>query len=121
MHVLAIAHTPAAAIAAAGGGWVAMGSNEYEILAVHLARKMAGKQRARKSYGDLGCGDNRHASRVVNMARVRLLTPLLLLMIIMVVIVVMELAITVVQESAVLGVSEGGLTAFGRWHIVAAE
>ena len=43
---------------------------------------------------------------------------LLLMMMTMVVVVVTVIAL---QESAVFGVSEGGLAAFGRWHIVAAE
>ncbi len=69
--MLALAHTPAAAVAAAGGGWVAIGSEEYELLAVNLARKRAGKMRVREGYGDMGCGDKRHAKGVMNMARVR--------------------------------------------------
>jgi hypothetical protein len=43
---------------------------------------------------------------------------LLLMMMTMVVVVV---TVITLQESAVFGVSEGGLAAFGRWHIVAAE
>jgi hypothetical protein len=35
--------------------------------------------------------------------------------------VVVVVTVIALQESAVFGVSEGGLAAFGRWHIVAAE
>jgi hypothetical protein len=42
---------------------------------------------------------------------------LLLMMTTMVVVV----TVIALQESAVFGVSEGGMAAFGRWHIVAAE
>ncbi len=69
--MLALAHTPAAAIAAAGGGWVAIGSEEYELMAVNLARKRAGKMRLREGFGSVSCGDTRRATAVLSMARVR--------------------------------------------------
>jgi hypothetical protein len=66
---VALAHTPAAAIAAAGGGWVAHGAGEYELLAVSLARKRGGKVMARGV--GAGCGDRRHVAAAARMARVR--------------------------------------------------
>ena len=44
-----------------------------------------------------------------------------LLLMMMTMVVVAAVTVIALQESAVFGVSEGGLAAFGRWHIVAAE
>ncbi len=69
VHTIALAQTPAAAVAAAGGGWVAMNVKEYELLAEALARKKAGAFRSRKAGGGT-CGDRRKAIGVIRMVQV---------------------------------------------------
>ena len=69
VETVALAGTSAAAIAAAGGGYVATGTEEYELLAEGLARKRAGKLR-RSEEGSGRCGDSRGTIGVIRMVQV---------------------------------------------------
>ncbi len=66
MQTIALAHTSAAAVAAAGGGWVARVADEYERLAERLARKSAGKM----VKGGGGCTSRKKTMAVVRMVQV---------------------------------------------------
>jgi hypothetical protein len=70
---IAVTGTSAATVAAAGGGWVAMGTEEYELLAEGLARKKAGEMGRGEERGGRCC-DRRRSLGVMRMVQVNAIT-----------------------------------------------